>query len=446
MFERFTDRARKVMALANQEAHRLNHEYIGTEHILLGLIKEGSGVGATVLKKLDVDPGKVRLEVEKLVKSGPDMDTVGKLPQKPHAKKVIQYAIEEARNLNHNYVGTEHLLLGLLREEDGVAAQVLMNLSLKLEQVREEVVNLLGTSVESEELGVAGPAHEPKKGKSKAPALDWFERELTEIARHEIRELSGKRAIVCGSTQGIGRACAVEIARLGAEVTLVARDEQALRNTVGDLPADAGQTHHYVVADFTEPDAVRSKVEEHVGQTGSIHILLNNTGGPPSGPIVDAAPEAFKKAFAMHVLCNQMLAQVVIPGMKAAGYGRIINIISSSVRTPIKGLGVSNTIRAAVANWAKTMASELAPFGITVNNILPGYIDTARLRSLIKVLAERAGKNEKDIENSMLAAIPAGRFGKPEEIASVVGFLASPAASYVSGVDLQVDGARLATQ
>jgi ATP-dependent Clp protease ATP-binding subunit ClpC len=181
MFERFTDRARKVMALANQEAQRFNHEYIGTEHILLGLVKEGSGVGANVLKNLDVDLRKVRLEVEKLVKSGPEMVTMGKLPQTPRAKKVIEYAIEEARNLNHNYVGTEHLLLGLLREHDGVAAQVLMNLGLKLEEVREEVLNLLGAGVENEE-----PATQEKSGaksKSKTPALDSFGRDLTELAR-----------------------------------------------------------------------------------------------------------------------------------------------------------------------------------------------------------------------------------------------------------------------
>ncbi|MHC4092939.1 MAG: Clp protease N-terminal domain-containing protein, partial [Planctomycetota bacterium] len=182
MFERFTDRARKVMALANQEAQRFNHEYIGTEHILLGLVKEGSGVGANVLKNLEVDLRKVRLEVEKLVKSGPNMVTMGKLPQTPRAKKVIEYAIEEARNLNHNYVGTEHLLLGLLREQDGVAAQVLMNLGLKLEEVREEVLNLLGASAEAEE-GPAVPSGEPKKGKSKTPALDSFGRDLTELAR-----------------------------------------------------------------------------------------------------------------------------------------------------------------------------------------------------------------------------------------------------------------------
>jgi len=185
MFERFTDRARKVMALANQEAQRFNHEYIGTEHILLGLVKEGSGVGANVLKNLDVDLRKVRLEVEKLVKSGPDMVTMGKLPQTPRAKKVIEYAIEEARNLNHNYVGTEHLLLGLLREHEGVAAQVLMNLGLKLEEVREEVLNLLGAGVDGEETvggKEGGTSASGKSGKSKTPALDSFGRDLTDLA------------------------------------------------------------------------------------------------------------------------------------------------------------------------------------------------------------------------------------------------------------------------
>ena len=197
MFERLTDRARKVMALANQEAQRFNHEYIGTEHILLGLVKEGSGVGANVLKHLEIDLRKVRLEVEKLVKSGPDMVTMGKLPQTPRAKKVIEYAIEEARSLNHNYVGTEHLLLGLLREQDGVAAQVLMNLGLKLDDVREEVLNLLGAGVESddemsgeeEEMPSEGEgAGRPSprgRGKSKTPALDSFGRDLTELAKKD---------------------------------------------------------------------------------------------------------------------------------------------------------------------------------------------------------------------------------------------------------------------
>ena len=189
MFERFTDRARKVMALANQEAQRFNHEYIGTEHILLGLVKEGSGVGATVLKNLDVDIKKLRLEIEKLVKSGPDMVTMGKLPQTPRAKKVIGYAIEEARALNHNYVGTEHILLGLLRESEGIAAQVLMNLGLKLEEVRQEVLNLLGAGVDdtpSNSLGMKmGPAVS-RKTKSKTPALDSFGRDLTQMAANTV--------------------------------------------------------------------------------------------------------------------------------------------------------------------------------------------------------------------------------------------------------------------
>src|SRR3989440_1035347 len=187
MYERFTDRARKVMQLANQEAQRFNHEYIGTEHILLGLVKEGTGVAANVLKNLDIDLRKIRMEVEKIVQAGPDMVTMGKLPQTPRAKKVIEYSIEEARNLNHNYVGTEHLLLGLLREQEGVAAQVLMNLGLKLEDVREEVLNLLGHNMDSGESssggGGGGGDRTASKGKSKTPALDRFGRDLTELAR-----------------------------------------------------------------------------------------------------------------------------------------------------------------------------------------------------------------------------------------------------------------------
>jgi ATP-dependent Clp protease ATP-binding subunit ClpC len=211
MYERFTDRARKVMQLANQEAQRFNHEYIGTEHVLLGLVKEGSGVAANVLKRLDVDLRKIRLEVEKIVQSGPDMVTMGKLPQTPRAKKVIEYAMEEARNLNHNYVGTEHLLLGLLREQEGVAAQVLMNLGLKLEDVREEVLNLLGHGVEggdpSERTSGAGASSSPKQGKSKTPALDSFGRDLTELARQ------GKLDPVIGRENEIERVIQILIRR-----------------------------------------------------------------------------------------------------------------------------------------------------------------------------------------------------------------------------------------
>jgi len=229
MFERFTDRARKVMALANQEAQRFNHEYIGTEHILLGLVKEGSGVGATVLKNLDVDLRKLRLEVEKLVKSGPDMVTMGKLPQTPRAKKVIEYAIEEARSLNHNYVGTEHILLGLLRESEGIAAQVLMQLGLKLEDIRQEVLNLLGAGVEGGPAGL-GMKMEPalgRKQKSKTPALDSFGRDLTELASNgELDPVIGRKneierlvQILCRRTKnnpvllgeaGVGKTAIVE--------------------------------------------------------------------------------------------------------------------------------------------------------------------------------------------------------------------------------------------
>ncbi|MGI9456519.1 MAG: Clp protease N-terminal domain-containing protein, partial [Aeoliella sp.] len=238
MYERFTDRARKVMQLANQEAQRFNHEYIGTEHVLLGLIKEGSGVAANVLKNLDVDLRKIRLEVEKLVQSGPDMVTMGRLPQTPRAKKVIEYSMEEARNLNHNYVGTEHILLGLLREQEGVAAQVLMNLGLKLEEVREEVLNLLGHGIEGGEGERGGRSRgeddEPegrggsgKKSRSRTPALDSFGRDLTELARQNKldpvigREKEIERAIqvLCRRTKnnpvllgeaGVGKTAIVE--------------------------------------------------------------------------------------------------------------------------------------------------------------------------------------------------------------------------------------------
>jgi 3-oxoacyl-[acyl-carrier protein] reductase len=258
--------------------------------------------------------------------------------------------------------------------------------------------------------------------------------------------LSGRRALVCGSTQGIGRACAVAFAELGASVTLFARHEEALAKARDELPRAGDQEHDAIVADFRDWEQVRERVQAHLSVTGPVQILLNNTGGPPAGTAFEAKPEDYRAAFEQHVLSGQALVQCVVPGMRDAGFGRIINIISTSVIQPIRGLGVSNTIRAAVANWARTLASELGHVGITVNNILPGYTATARLASLIRGRAERAGTTVEEIERQMFAQIPARRFATAEEIAAAAAFLASPAASYVNGVSLPVDGGRLAAQ
>jgi 3-oxoacyl-[acyl-carrier protein] reductase len=258
--------------------------------------------------------------------------------------------------------------------------------------------------------------------------------------------LEGKRALVCGSTQGIGKACAIEFARLGASVILMARHLEALEKVRDELPAKQGQKHDLVHADFSDWQGVQKQANESAAANGPIHILLNNTGGPAAGPVFEAKPDEFLKAMTQHVLCNQVLAQAVAPGMREVKYGRIINIISTSVLSPIKGLGVSNTIRAAVANWARTLASELGPFGITVNNVLPGFTATTRLETLIKGRASRGGVSVDEVQRDMMATIPARRFADPVEIAAVAAFLASPAASYVNGVNLPVDGGRLAAQ
>ncbi len=259
-------------------------------------------------------------------------------------------------------------------------------------------------------------------------------------------DLSGRAAIVCGSTQGIGHACAVELAQSGASVTLVARDADSLRKVAADLPVARGQAHHTVVADFALPHQLHAAVSRHLEGSGPVDILVNNTGGPAAGPILDASFDDFMRALAMHVGSNQVLAQAVVPGMKRSGYGRIINIISTSVLTPIRGLGVSNTTRAAVANWARTLADELGPFGITVNNVLPGYTSTARLSDLIQKAATGLGVTSEEVTSDWEATIPLRRFAEPEEIAAVVGFLAGPGAAYVSGVNLPVDGGRCAAQ
>lgn len=254
--------------------------------------------------------------------------------------------------------------------------------------------------------------------------------------------LSGKRALVCGSTQGIGLAAAIEIAQLGASVTLMARNADRLGAAVASLPVIGQASHDTIAADFSDPAGVDAAVATHQDPSRPWHILINNTGGPPGGRGIDASIDEYVAAFNAHLVCNQMLAQRVVPGMRAARYGRIINIISTSVKQPIPGLGVSNTIRGAVASWAKTLAHELASDGITVNNVLPGFTMTQRLKSLIAKRAEAGSTTEDAVADTMQSSVPAGRFGEAHEVGSAVAFLASPAAGYINGVNLPVDGGR----
>ena len=254
-------------------------------------------------------------------------------------------------------------------------------------------------------------------------------------------DLTGKTAWVCGSTQGIGKATAIELARLGATVTLVARNEQKLKETLKELSTSANQSHTYIVTDFNFPERLKSDIEAYLNGK-FVHILVNNTGGPPAGPALMASPEEFVKAFSAHLICNQIMVQALVPGMKSEKYGRIINIISTSVKIPIRGLGVSNTIRGAVANWSKTLSVELGPFGITVNNVLPGASMTGRLESIIRDRAEKQKKTVEAVTQEMIAEIPAGRISSAGEVAAAVVFLATPAAGYINGVNLPVDGGR----
>ena len=255
-------------------------------------------------------------------------------------------------------------------------------------------------------------------------------------------DLKNKRAIVCGSTQGIGKAVAIELAALGANVTLIARNEQALKQTKSELSDNGSQLHSYICADFSEPQKLKELVEQFIQRSGFVNILINNTGGPPAGPIASAKPEEFITAFNNHLICNHILAQACIEGMKNSAYGRIINIISTSVKLPLPNLGVSNTIRAAVANWAKTLANELGKFNITVNNILPGATATQRLSTIIENKALKTNHSNEAVTKDMLNEIPLGRFAEASEIANAVAFLASPAAAYISGINLPVDGGR----
>jgi len=256
-------------------------------------------------------------------------------------------------------------------------------------------------------------------------------------------DLTGKHALVCGGSQGIGRAAAIELAQLGASVTLLARSRDALEGALAMLPTThAAQSHAYLAADANDHATLRAKVEAAT-HIKPVQILINNTGGPPGGPAHSAKIEEYLAAFQQHLIANQVVLQAVLPGMRGSGYGRVINVISTSVKEPIKNLGVSNTIRGAVASWAKTLATELGPAGITVNNVLPGYTKTQRLAQILADRAQATGQGEDAVAKAMLATVPAGRFAEASEIAAVIAFLASPAAAYVNGINVPVDGGRM---
>ncbi|WP_417290266.1 SDR family oxidoreductase [Corallibacter sp.] len=252
--------------------------------------------------------------------------------------------------------------------------------------------------------------------------------------------INNKNALVCGSTAGIGKATALSLANEGANVTLIARNEDKLKAVLAELPSH--RNHSYIVADFSNPEDLQEKITDFITKNHGFHILVNNTGGPAGGPVFNAKLEEFENAFTQHLKCNHVLAQAVVPYMKAEGFGRIINVISTSVKQPLDGLGVSNTIRGAVANWSKTLANELGQFGITVNNVLPGATGTERLTEIIKNKSAKTGNSEEESANAMKQAVPAKRFAKPEELAYAITFLASECASYINGINLPVDGGR----
>jgi len=253
-------------------------------------------------------------------------------------------------------------------------------------------------------------------------------------------KLNNKNALVCGSTAGIGKATAMALAEEGVNVTLIARNEEKLKLVLSELPQTGN--HNFIIADFSNPEKLKQTVSNFIEINHGFHILVNNTGGPRGGSILTASLDEFENTFTQHLKCNHVLAQVAIPFMKQEGFGRIINVISTSVKEPIPGLGVSNTIRGAVGNWSKTLASEVAPFGITVNNVLPGFTETDRLNEIIKAKAEKEGMSFSEMAELMRTHAPANRFAKPEETAHVITFLASELASYINGINVPVDGGR----
>ena len=257
--------------------------------------------------------------------------------------------------------------------------------------------------------------------------------------------MNNKHALVCGSSKGIGASTAIELSKLGVTITLLARDKDSLSNVLDCLDTSKNQNHNFIIADFDDPFKLKDTIDQHIANNPTIHILINNSGGPKPGPIVDANVEDFISAFNRHLICNHILVQAVVPKMKEARFGRIINITSTSVKQPIKGLGISNTIRGAVANWAKTLSFELGEFGITVNNILPGYTDTQRLKEIFLNKSKKSNYDIESIVSDAHSQIPLGRFADPKETAKAICFLASEDASYINGINLPVDGGRLST-
>lgn len=255
-------------------------------------------------------------------------------------------------------------------------------------------------------------------------------------------DLSGKHALVCGASEGIGRAAAHELALLGADVTVMSRRADALAAVVDGLPNAGTQHHGFITADVADTPGLRAAVETLVAER-PVHVLINNTAGPAGGAVRTAGEDAFLDTFRRHLLANQALVQTVLPGMRGAGWGRIVNVISTSVYEPIANLGVSNTIRGAVASWAKTLSRELAAEGITVNNVLPGYTETGRLAQILHDRAKVSGQGEDAVAAGMRQTVPAGRFAQPHEVAAAIAFLCSPAAGYINGVSLAVDGGRM---
>jgi 3-oxoacyl-[acyl-carrier protein] reductase len=257
-------------------------------------------------------------------------------------------------------------------------------------------------------------------------------------------DLNGKCALVGGSSQGIGLASARELALLGCRVILMARDEEKLSKAIVTLAPVTSGNHSFLAVDFHQPEQLEQKINELLKNI-TVNILINNTGGPPGGPAIGAGVDEFRRAFEQHLVCNHILVTHCVPGMKSSGYGRIINVISTSVKQPLPNLGVSNTIRGAVANHSKTLANELGSFGITVNNVLPGATATSRLDEIICEKALKTGRNTEELLAEMASAVPAKRVGLPEEVGAAIAFLASPAAGYINGINLPVDGGRTST-